>query len=427
MAVKGGFLVDTAWRYLLLLLLLLLSAVFSASETATLSANKIRLKHQADKGNKKARLVLRLRSESNRFLGSVLVGNNLVNIAFSSLVTSLSLSLGERGVAMAVLVSTALIVLFGEVLPKTLVSINPESSAIHLARLSALIVKLFHWPAWGFTTLVDLLLRSLGKKQPRTALITAEELQTVVDTAAREGSLDVSERDLIQGIFHYADTAVEDIMVPRPDILALSAKLNLSEAVKIASKEKYSRIPIYTNTVENIIGFIHVKDLLSASLEGLDLSLTELARPPLFVPRTKKVDELFSEMRTANAHLAIVLDEYGSTAGLVTMEDILEEIIGEIRDEYDSREEAITALDDEAYLVKGLVALKEIERELGLVLYEGDDVDTIGGLVFHHLGRIPAKGDTVQIKDLELTIEEMKGKRVGKVKLAKKATPAQTE
>jgi putative hemolysin len=419
--------VDTGWRYLALLFLLVLSAVFSASETATLSANKIRLKHQADKGNKGARLVLRLRSESNRFLGSVLVGNNLVNIAFSSLVTSLSLALGERGVALAVIVSTVLIVFFGEVLPKTLVSINPESSAIKLARLSALIVKLFHWPAWGFTTLVDLLLRGLGKKQARTALITAEELQTVVETAAREGSLDDSEKELIQGIFHYADTAVEDIMIPRPDILAFSATLSLSEAVKIASKEKYSRIPIYLNTVENIIGFIHVKDLLSAFLAGSEAPLTELARPPLFVPRTKKVDELFAEMRAANAHLAIVLDEYGTTAGLVTMEDILEEIIGEIRDEYDSREEAITPLGDEAYLIKGLVALKEIERELGLVLYEGDDVDTIGGLVFHHLGRIPAKGDTVRINDLELTIEEMKGKRVGKVKLAKKAPPAKNE
>lgn len=408
----------SSWSYLLLFIFLVFSALFSASETAIMSANRIRIKHQADRGDKRASLVQKLKSDSGKFLGSILVGNNLVNIAFSSLITSISLAIfNEEGVGIAVAISTALIVLFAEILPKSLVASNPEVAANRLALPAYWLVKIFRWPSWIFTVLVDLLFKLTGMKKTRSAFITPEELESIVETAAKEGSLDTGEKEMIQGIFKFADTDVEDIMVPRPDIIGVSADLPAIKAASLVGREQYSRIPIYSGSLENIVGFVHVKDLLSACVEGKDDPVTKLLRPVLFVPRTKKVDELFNEMRVNNQHLAIVLDEYGTTAGLATMEDILEEIMGEIRDEYDETEELIIPVSEGTYLINGRVSLFEIGRELGIDLYQGEDVDTIGGLVFHQLGHIPVKGDNIEAGGVSITVEEMRGKRVAKVRL----------
>ncbi len=406
-------------QWLLLILFLILSAFFSALETAVMSIGRIRLKYLADSGDPEARRVQAIKGDPSKFLGAVLVGNNAVNIALTSVMTAVSLALfGKYGLSVALCASTVAIVLFGEILPKSLAANNPESVARRLVRPGEIAVKVLYPLSWAFTGIVNLLLRATGAKAPGVTLITPEELQNIVDVAEEQGSLDADERQMIQGIFRFGDTSVSDIMVPYPDILAVPSSMPVREAVDLVLKGHFSRIPVYAETPETIAGFIHVKDLLKAYIQGPDSTVGALVRPILFVPETKKVDELFDQMRLQRIHVAIALDEYGSTSGLVTMEDILEEIVGDIMDEYDPADTAVVRQADGSFLVDGRVPLDDIDEQLGLDFSGTDeDIDTIGGLAFHMVGKIPRVGDTVEDPRATIRVEEMKGRRVVKVRL----------
>lgn len=389
-----------------------------------MSIGRMRLKSLADSGDETARLIQRLKSDPGRFLGPVLVGNNLVNIAISSIATAMAISLlGEHGIGIAVGVSTVAIVLLGEILPKSLAAANPEAISRRLARAGDIAAKVLYPVSWAFTSVVGVILRLAGSTSRGAVVVTQEELQNVVDAAEESGSLDPDEKEMIQGVFRFGDLSVGEIMVPRPDILGVSSTVKVCDAADLVLKGHYSRIPVFTESVENITGFIHVKDLLKAYLQGSETAVSALVRPILFVPATKKVDELFDQMRLRRVHVAIALDEYGSTAGLVTMEDILEEIVGDIMDEHDPAEEPISPQPDGSVMIDGSVSLDEVREELEVDLHE-EGVDTIGGLVFHRMGRVPKVGDTAEDGLVSLRVEEMKGKRVVRVRLRVETRPA---
>lgn len=406
-----------------MLALLVLSGFFSSSETALMSVGRIRIRHLAEKGDRRAQIIQKLRQDPNKTLGPILVGNNIVNIALTSLATALCLDLfGDRGLGIAMASVTGAVLLFGEVLPKGLAACDAEATGLRVARAIFLVVRILTPLAWVFTTVTSFILRLAGKNLTGGQIMTAEEFRTLVDAVEQQGVLDTEEKEMIEGIVQFSDTSVSEIMVPRPDMLAVSSEMPVSEASQILLNGHFSRLPVYQGTLDNVIGFVHVKDLAKAMLAGKEQAVKNMVRPVIFVPHTRKVDDLFRDMRRQGVHMAIVLDEYGSTMGLVTMEDLLEEIVGDIRDEYDSVEEPITTLSSGVYLVHGGVLLEDLAEETGVHLSE-EEVDTVGGYVFHKLGHIPRVGDVVEEEGVRLTVEEMRGKRVSKVKVERVVPP----
>lgn len=390
-----------------------------------MSVGRIRMRHLAESGDRRAQLVQKLRQDPNRMLGPILVGNNLVNIALTSLATALCLQVfGSRGLGIAMASATGVILLFGEILPKGFAACDAETTALKVARPMYLVIKVLTPVAWVFTAITGLILRLFGMKPGKAQVITAEEFKTFVDAVEQQGVLDSEEKEMIEGIVQFSDTSVDEIMVPKPDILAVSSEMSVSEASQIVLSGHFSRLPVYQGTLDNVIGFVHVKDLAKAMLADKDQPVKNLVRPVIFVPQTRKVDDLFKDMRRQGVHMAIILDEFGSTVGLVTMEDLLEEIVGDIRDEYDSTEEPITVVSEGVYLVHGRVPLEELAEETDIRLSE-EDVDTVGGYVFHKLGHIPRVGDAVEANGVKLTVEEMRGKRICKVRIEK--TPKEGE
>ena len=403
------------WLLAISLVLLGLSAFFSASETAVMGMSRLRLRYLAESGDRRARVLQQLRDDPTRLLASILVGNNAVNIVLTSLATAMFIAwLGDEGLALAMLSSTVLILLFGEVLPKGLAA-DGERVALAMARPVSIVVQLLAPVAVLFEAITDGILRWIGREPRRDHAPSQEELEMVVDAMEQHGVLDRDEKDMIHGIIQFADTSVQEIMVPRPDILAVPADTSISEATKLLLLGHFSRLPVYQDTLDNVAGFVHLKDLVRA--DDTDRPVGELVRPVLFVPETRKVDDLFRDMRRERAHLAIALDEHGSTSGLVALEDLLEEIVGDILDEYDDAEEQpIIQISERAYSISGKAQLELVREELGVQLGD-EEVDTMGGLVFHRLGRLPRLGDAIREDDVTLTVEEVHGRRIVRVKV----------
>jgi CBS domain containing-hemolysin-like protein len=397
-------------------LLLGLSAFFSASETAVMGISRLRLRYLAQTGDRRAQLLQRLRDDPTRFLASILVGNNAVNVILASIATALFIAwLGDPGLELAMLTSTILILLFGEVLPKGLAATDGERVAMAVARPVSIVVQVLAPIAVVFNGITDAVLRAVGREMGREPAPSQEELEMVVDAMEQHGVLDRDEREMIHGIIQFADTSVQEIMVPRPDILAVASDTSIGHAAKLLLSGHFSRLPVYQGTLDNVAGFVHLRDLMRA--EGADRPVGELVRPVLFVPETRKVDGLFRDMRRERVHLAIALDEHGSTSGLVTLEDLLEEIVGDILDEYDEMEEQpIIRVADGVYLVSGKAPLQLLREELAISLQD-DEVDTVGGLVFHRLGRLPHPGDAVREGNMTLTVEAVHGRRIVRVKV----------
>jgi CBS domain containing-hemolysin-like protein len=404
------------WLLLFGLVLLGLSAFFSASETAVMGTSRLRLRYLAESGDRRAQLVIQKLADRPRFLAAILVGNNMVNIALTSILTAVFVGWwGEEGLAVAMLACTLLILMFGEILPKALAAADGENTALAMARPLGVMMRLLAPIAAVFHAITALVLRGMGRDIRKEHPLSQEELELVVDAMEEHGVLDQDEKDMIQGIIQFADTSVQEIMVPRPDMLAVPDDTTVGEASQLLLSGHFSRLPVFQGTLDHVSGFVHLKDLVRAGRP--DLPVGGMVRPVLFIPETRRVDDLFRDMRRERVHLAIALDEHGSTSGLVTLEDLLEEIVGDIRDEYDEVEEApVLRVSDGVYLVSGKAQLKLVCEELGVSLGD-DEVDTVGGLVFHRLGRLPRPGDTVREGDALLTVEEVHGRRVTRVKL----------
>ncbi len=402
------------FEILVFLVLLFFSAFFSGCEAAFLSLNKIRIRRLAKEGEENARIVEELIREPEKLLTSILIGNNLVNIAAASVATAVAIQIfGNKGVGIATGIVTFLILVMGEITPKSIATRNAEKISLTLAKPIKLLIKILT-PAIALLTFVTL---PIVKKSGKTKhIVTEEEIKLLVEMGEKEGVIERKEKEMIKGVFEVGDMVAKEVMVPRVDMVCIELNSSLKEALELIRKTGFSRIPVYKENRDNIVGILYAKDVL----RNLDrqVKIEEIMRQAYFVPETKKLGELLKEMQQKKLHMAIVVDEYGGTAGLVTMEDILEEIVGEILDESEMEEEMIKQIDENTWMVNARARIDEINEALDLQIPE-EEFETIGGLVFNKLGKIPKAGDSIKINGIKITVEKMRDKRIRRVRIVK--------
>ncbi len=402
-----------------LVLLLALSAFFSSAETALTTVNRMRLRSLAEDGNRRAQTTLKLLERPAKMLSTVLVANNVVNISASSLATTFALSIwGNNSVAIVTGVLTLLILIFGEITPKSFASLYSENISLAYGGIIFFITKILTPVIFIIDRLSNGLLKlfHIDADTARSAM-TEYELRTIVDVSHEDGVIASEERQMIYNVVDFGDSLAKDIMIPRVEMSCVSIEAAYAELKEVFFEEKYTRIPVYEDSTDNIVGIINMKDVLF--YEDLEqFNIRNLMREANFTFEYKKTSELMMEMRENSISMTIVLDEYGAAVGLVTLEDLLEEIVGEIRDEFDEDEkDLIQMLDDHEYLVEGSMKLDDINDALGLELYS-EDYDSIGGLIIEKLDEIPEAGESVELEDgTLLQVMEMDKNRIDKVKM----------
>lgn len=396
-----------------LVLLVITSAYFSATETAFSSLNKIRLRNMADDGNRKAEATLRLAEDFDRLLSTLLVGNNIVNITAATLGTLFFTKLSpEYGATISTVVLTLVILTFGEISPKTIAKENAESWAM----VSTPFLQVLSTVLRPLTILFSLLQKGIGKLFHASGDrgITEDELITMVSTAEDEGGLDQNESRLIRSAIEFGDMEVEEILTPRVDIVSISDQASAKELDELISSNRFSRIPVWRGSIDTIIGMIHEKDFHEAELEDND-SWTHLISPVIYVTPTSPVADLLYEMQRRKMHMSVVVDEYGGTEGLVTLEDILEELVGEIWDEHDEVVERIRKVEDGSYLISCSASIDDVFQLFDLRM--DDDMTTLSAWVIDSLGHIPKIGDQFTYENLQVTVTKLQRMRVLEIRV----------
>ncbi len=409
--------------FVVLVLLLLLSAFFSGSEIALFAANRLRLRQLQEEGNPRAGVVNRLLEHPGRVLTTLLVGNNIVTVAASVLATAFLVDrLGpQRGTLYTILIMTTLLLIIGEIAPKTFAAKYADRLALEVGRPVRWLGVALYPLIRVLSVVSNLLIRPLGARVSLSSpLVTEEEIRLLVKMGEEEGVLEKHEREMIHSIFEFGDTVAREVMVPRAEIICVEDVASLNEVLRVVLAEGHSRIPVYHGSVDHIVGIVHVKDLLSHLKAGRHSILAkEVMRPALFVPQGKRLDELLREMRRKNMYMAIVVGEHGGTAGMVTIENLLEEIVGPILEEYDVDEKLVEVVSDQVAFIDGRMNIEEVNALLGLQLPSGG-VDTLGGFVSRLLGHVPAQGEIVTYDGVEMYVERLEGTRIGKVKITKR-------
>jgi len=406
-----------------LLVLLALSAFFSSSEIAMFALPNHRLDSIAEEGKRGSRTLQELKSDPHRLLVTILVGNNLVNIAMSSIATGLLaffLASQSQAVAIATLGVTALVLLFGESAPKSYAVDNTESWALRIARpLKAAEVVLL-----PLVVLFDYLTRVVnkltgGRAAIESTYVTREEIRDIIKTGEREGVLNEDERQMLQRTLRFNRTIAKEVMTPRLDMTAVPKTATVEEAIETCIQSGHARLPVYDGELDNILGVVHIRDLVRDRSYGegaTSVELEDLIEPTLHVPESKNVDELLTEMREKRLKMVIVIDEFGTTEGLVTMEDLTEEIVGEILE--GGEEEPIEFLDEDTATVKGEVNIDEVNETLGIELPEGEEFETIAGFIFNRAGRLVEAGERIEYEGLELRVEQVENTRIMKARIS---------
>ena len=412
------------WQIVSLIILIGLSGFFSMSETALMSLNKIKLRHMVEEGVAGAKSVEKLIEDPNKLLGAILIGNNVVNRGASSLATVLATNIfGNSGVGIATGVITILVLIFGEITPKSIAKQKSETVALMVVKPIQFIVFIFKPFVYVFTIISSLFIRLLGGDPNKAeSFITEEELKTMVDVSEEEGVLENVEKEMIFNIFDFVDLQVKDVMVQRVDIVAVDEEATYDEVMDIIKSEQFSRIPVYSETIDNVIGVINVKDFAMVENIREDFNVTKYVREPFYTFEFKKIVELFKEMKKARNHIAVVLDEYGGTVGLVTIEDLVEEIVGEIEDEYDEEDNSIEVIKENEYVVDGSARLHDISELLGVDI-DSEEFDSVGGLMIGALGRMPEEKEEVVSNDITFIAEEIDKNRIKKVRLINNYKP----
>ncbi len=417
-----------AIQLLVLIVLLALSAFFSSSETALTTVNKIRIRTLADAGDLKAIILSKVIEEQGKMLSAILIGNNIVNLTASSLMTTLTISLfGNRAVGVATGILTLLILVFGEITPKTLSTISAESIALKNAKIiyGLMVVLTPVIYVVNQLSLGVLLLLRIDPNAKRDS-ITEDELRTIVEVSHEEGVIESEEKKMINNVFDFGDSVAKDIMVPRIDMTLVEVNATYQELLDIFREEKYTRIPVFEENTDNVIGIINVKDLLLIDNHE-EFHIRDYLREPLYTYEYKKTAELMVEMRKTFNNIVIVLDEYGATAGLITLEDMLEEIVGEIRDEYDEDEEkSLVEMAPGEYSVEGAMKLDDLNDRLGLEL-ESEDYDSVGGLVIGLLDHLPEEGEEVTDNGIRFVVESVDKNRIDRIKIVLPAKEEESE
>jgi CBS domain containing-hemolysin-like protein len=407
--------------FVLLGFLLLLSAVFSAAEAAFFAANRLHLRQRADAGDQAARWAHRLLEDPGRMLTTLLVADNIVNVGASVLAAALFIQILPAHAALyAFLTMVVLILVIGEIAPKTIAGKYADGIAIALARPVYLLSRLLSPIIRLLSLASSVMVRPLGGRvNINSPIVTEEEIRMLVKMGEEEGTIEQEEREMIHSIFEFGDTVAREVMVPRIDMDVLEDTATAADAVQLILVTGHSRVPVFHESIDNIVGVFTLKDLLRPLAEGRAATpVVEFMRPAYYVPDSKRLDELFKEMRRRKVQLAIVVDEYGGTAGLVTTEDLLEEIVGPILDEQDVEERLVEVINDQVALVDGRTPIEEANTLLSLDLPAGE-VDTIGGFVYSLLGHVPQPGERVSHDGLEITVEQVEGQRIGKVKITR--------
>ncbi|WP_324825605.1 hemolysin family protein [Sinanaerobacter sp. ZZT-01] len=394
---------------IILACMILMSSYFSATETAFSSMSKIRLKNKASKGNKKASLVLELAKDYDKILSTILIGNNIVNIASASLSTVLFVSyFGDAGVTISTIVMTVLVLIFGEISPKSLAKEAPESFAMFSAPFLK-ILSVFLMPLNRIFILWKRLLSQLIKVRDSKA-ITEAELITIVETATQDGGIQQDEGDLIRSAIEFNDLDVIDVFTPRTKMVAVEEKTSENQIRDIFIESGLSRLPVYRNNIDSIIGVIHLKDLYN----NPSCTISELIKRPLFVPDSIKIPKLMRLIQESKSHLAFVTDEYGGTLGIVTLEDIIEELVGEIWDEHDEVVKEFEQISEHEYRINGSASLDKMFRLLNID-QEEPDAATVNGWIIKQLGRIPVEDDSFDFENLRTTVISANGKRATQI------------
>lgn len=403
-------------QIIILVVLIVLSAFFSMSETALTSISKIRLRTMIDENVKNAKLIQSVLEEPGKLLSAILIGNNLVNIGASSLATAIIVDkYGSKGVGIATAVLTIVILIFGEITPKTFATKNAEKISLFVIKAIKFCMIIFTPFIFILNIITGFILRLLGvKKDEKTPIITESELITMVNVSHEEGVLEIDEREMINNVVYFANSDAEDVMVPRTDIIAINVDATQEELTALFKEETCSRMPVYDETIDNIIGIISLKDLLFVD-KSKDFNIRDYMREPFFTYESKCLKELFAEMRINRIPMAIILDEYGGTSGIVTLEDMLEEIVGDLADEYDEHDEEIKLVKDNEYIIEGATKIEDVNEILG-TNFKSEDFDSIGGFIIETFGKFPDKGDSIKIDNVKFIIEEIEKNRIEKLR-----------
>ncbi|AXR76651.1 Magnesium and cobalt efflux protein CorC [Natrarchaeobaculum sulfurireducens] len=417
---------------LAVIVLIGLSGFFSSSEIAMFNLPKHRLEGMVDDDVEGAELVKQLKEDPHRLLVTILVGNNIVNIAMSSIATAL-LGLYFGGLVAVVLATfgiTAIVLLFGESVPKSYAVENTESWAVRISKP----LKATEYLLFPLIVLFDYLTRQVNRLTGSTGAIetpyvTRDEIQEMIESGEREGVLEEEEHEMLTRIFRFNNTIVKEVMTPRLDITAVPTGTDIDEAMETCIQSGHARIPIYEGSLDNVLGVVHIRDLVRdlnyGETETDDLELGDLIQPTLHVPESKNVDEMLSEMRENRMHMAIVIDEFGTTEGIVTMEDLIEEIVGEILE--GGEDLPIEELDERTVLVRGEVNIEEVNEALEIELPEGEEFETIAGFIFNRAGRLVEEGEEITFDDVRITVESVENTRIMKARLHKFEEPVDDE
>ncbi len=404
-------------RIIILIILVLLSAFFSSAETALMTCNKVKMKSLVDEGNKRAARVLRICEDTQKMLSAILIGNNIVNLSASALMTVLVTDLyGSFAIGIGTGILTLVVLIFGEIVPKTIATAYAENISLWYSGIIVFLMTLMAPFSFIINGIATVFLKILHVDTANRQAMTENELKTYVDVSHEDGVIESGEKEIIYNVFDFSDAVVKDIMIPRIDMSCVSTEATFDEVMKIFKEEMYTRIPVYEeNELDNVIGLINVKDLILLE-DKENFKIKDHLRKAYYTYEFKKTADLLVEMREKSQNVAFILSEYGATVGMITLEDLLEEIVGEIRDEYDSDEiNLIKNVGGRRYLVEGNMKLDDINDELGTNL-DSEDYDSIGGLMIEALDRLPRYGEVVTLDNgITLTARGIKGNRITKV------------
>ncbi|GAC1392458.1 MAG: hemolysin family protein [Ktedonobacteraceae bacterium] len=411
-----------AWlQFTILIATLILCGVASAAETALTSISRIKLKNLVEEGDTKAVEIERLLAEPNTFLSAILIVNSVAVIVASSMATVLALRFsGTYGELLSSIIISLVVLIFCEITPKTAAVQNPLRWARALVGLVKATAWVLHPVVVTLGAITSFFVRLLGGQiKHNSPFVTEEELRLLVSVSEEEGVLEEEETDMIHSIFEFADTTVREVMIPRIDMVTLDSNATVTEAVDVALQGGFSRIPVYEESIgiDEIIGVLYTKDMLKQLREGHNtFPIRDLVRSAYFVPETKKLDDLLREIRQKRVHMVIVVDEYGSVAGLVTIEDLVEEIVGDIQDEYDHEEVLYEKVNENEYIFDAKINIWEFNDMMDMKLEDGD-YETLGGFVYEQLDKIPVAGDTITYKNLKFTVLTTRGRRITKIRV----------
>jgi putative hemolysin len=407
----------------LFVICLLLSAFFSSSETAFISLQKVRVQNMIDNKVRGARLVSRMIERPEKLLSTILLGNNFVNTAAAALATALAIKFWpSQGVLIATIAVTIILLIFCETTPKTIATRHAEGLALFFARpiealswLLAPFVVALSWIASGFS-------KMLGGAPVSQSLASEDEIRTMISMGHKEGTVEEEEAEMLHKVFEFGNRPVMEVMVPRTEVIWITKGTKLDDFLKLYAENPLSRFPVYDDNIDNVVGILAVKDIVMAQAKGTfnaEDSIDDLIRPAYFTPETKRVSELFAEMRDKNFRMAVIVDEYGGTAGIVSLSGLMEEIVGPVGDELAAIEKDYETINEYTFQVDGGMRVEEANDEMKLNIPEGDDYETVAGFVLDLLGHIPKQGDQLKYKNFKIVITEMRGMKIEKIRLIK--------